>query len=296
MLVDQASPLRTERGGRSYYVCSVGCQRTFESPEQELKSMRTRVAIALTGVLALAPIAGAALLAFVAKRQRRTDAWLAGAVALLVFAAMLATAPAEFGREVLRWSVDWLPALGLKLGFRMDGLAWLFTLLITGIGALVAVGARATLFGGFESRLPAGTLAIWHGLNLALGMSALALVSGAALYFVLHRRVNPPRWRRHPTSNPAGCRRGPATASVPCAAARGRARLQSGRRALVALHASHRGAVVRTPGASARCARAITPCHRHPWVGLDHRGEPSCPVSVPAHQGSCCSQAPTARP
>ena len=54
MLVDKATALRTERGGRSYYFCSVGCQRTFESPEQELKSMRTRVAIALTGVLALA--------------------------------------------------------------------------------------------------------------------------------------------------------------------------------------------------------------------------------------------------
>ena len=54
MLVDKATALKTERGGRSYYFCSAGCQRTFESPEQELKSMKTRVAIALTGVLALA--------------------------------------------------------------------------------------------------------------------------------------------------------------------------------------------------------------------------------------------------
>jgi Cu+-exporting ATPase len=54
MLVDPATALRTERGGRSYYFCSVGSQRTFESPEQELKSMRNRVAVALTGVVALA--------------------------------------------------------------------------------------------------------------------------------------------------------------------------------------------------------------------------------------------------
>ncbi|MBI3772764.1 MAG: heavy metal translocating P-type ATPase [Gammaproteobacteria bacterium] len=54
MMVEKAAALKTERGGRSYYFCSPACQRTFESPEQELKSMRTRVTIALTGVLALA--------------------------------------------------------------------------------------------------------------------------------------------------------------------------------------------------------------------------------------------------
>ena len=63
MLVDKATALKTERGGRSYYFCSVGCQRTFESPEQELKSMKMRVTIALTGVLALAIMRAGAFLA-----------------------------------------------------------------------------------------------------------------------------------------------------------------------------------------------------------------------------------------
>jgi len=66
MLVDKTSALRTERGGRSYSFCSVGCQRTFEAPEQELKSMRTRVAIALTGVLALAILRAGAFVALAA--------------------------------------------------------------------------------------------------------------------------------------------------------------------------------------------------------------------------------------
>lgn len=66
MMVDKASALRSERGGRSFYFCSVGCQRTFESPEQELKSMRTRVAIALTGVLALAIMRAGAFIALAA--------------------------------------------------------------------------------------------------------------------------------------------------------------------------------------------------------------------------------------
>ncbi len=63
MVVDKATALKSERGGRAYYFCSVGCQRTFESPEQELKSMKTRVAIALTGVLALAIMRAWAFLA-----------------------------------------------------------------------------------------------------------------------------------------------------------------------------------------------------------------------------------------
>ena len=54
MMVDKATALKSERGGRSYYFCSAGCQRTFEQPEAELKAMRSRVAIALTGVVALA--------------------------------------------------------------------------------------------------------------------------------------------------------------------------------------------------------------------------------------------------
>ncbi len=63
MLVDKATALKTERAGRAYYFCSTGCQRTFESPEQELKSMRRRVTIALTGVLALAILRASAFLA-----------------------------------------------------------------------------------------------------------------------------------------------------------------------------------------------------------------------------------------
>jgi Cu+-exporting ATPase len=63
MMVPKATSLRSARGGRTYYFCSPGCQRTFEQPEAELKSMRTRVAIALTGVLALAVLRAAAFLA-----------------------------------------------------------------------------------------------------------------------------------------------------------------------------------------------------------------------------------------
>ncbi|MBT8764807.1 heavy metal translocating P-type ATPase [Pseudomonas sp. DB1] len=62
MMVDKATALKSERGGRTYYFCSETCQRTFESPETELKRMKTRVTIALTGVVALAILRAGAFL------------------------------------------------------------------------------------------------------------------------------------------------------------------------------------------------------------------------------------------
>ena len=62
MVVDKKTALKTQKNERAYYFCSLGCQRTFESPEAELKSMRKRVTVALTGVLALALLRAAAFI------------------------------------------------------------------------------------------------------------------------------------------------------------------------------------------------------------------------------------------
>jgi multicomponent K+:H+ antiporter subunit A len=91
--------------------------------------------------LALLPWLAAAAVACLPARARRTSAWVAGAAALGVVGMALWLAPAVFGGHVLRWAVPWMPALGLNFGFRMDGLAWLFVLLIGGIGALVVLYA-----------------------------------------------------------------------------------------------------------------------------------------------------------
>ena len=63
MMVDKATALHTERGGRAWYFCSPQCKQTFDDPERELRSMRTRVTVALTGVLALAVLRAGAFLA-----------------------------------------------------------------------------------------------------------------------------------------------------------------------------------------------------------------------------------------
>jgi hypothetical protein len=92
-------------------------------------------------LIALLPWLGAALLLALPPRQRVAAAGVAGAVALAALGLLLTLAPALFAGELLRWRVEWLPQLGMALGFRLDGLAWLLALLITGIGALVVLYA-----------------------------------------------------------------------------------------------------------------------------------------------------------
>jgi multicomponent K+:H+ antiporter subunit A len=91
--------------------------------------------------LALLPWIAAAVVACLPAASRRSVAWAAGLAALGVTALALHLAQPVFEGQVLAWSVPWLPALGIDFGFRMDGLAWLFTLLIGGIGALVVLYA-----------------------------------------------------------------------------------------------------------------------------------------------------------
>ena len=54
MVVEKGHSLKTEMGGRTYYFCSDGCLHTFVSPEQELKNLKRRVSVAITGVVLLA--------------------------------------------------------------------------------------------------------------------------------------------------------------------------------------------------------------------------------------------------
>ncbi|MDN4056661.1 monovalent cation/H+ antiporter subunit A [Massilia sp. YIM B02769] len=45
-------------------------------------------------------------------------------------------------RDILKAEYEWLPAFGLDLALRMDGLAWVFTVMVLGIGLLVLLYAR----------------------------------------------------------------------------------------------------------------------------------------------------------
>src|SRR4029079_2657699 len=46
------------------------------------------------------------------------------------------------GGEIVRLHMAWLPAFGLSFSLRMDGYAWLFAMLVAGMGTLVVLYAR----------------------------------------------------------------------------------------------------------------------------------------------------------
>jgi multicomponent K+:H+ antiporter subunit A len=93
----------------------------------------------LLPLIVLLPFAAA--LAVAAAPGRGLAAGLSAATAAAVLAGALWLAPAVFAGEVLHWQVAWLEAPRIGLHFRIDGLAWLFVLLIGGIGALIVLYA-----------------------------------------------------------------------------------------------------------------------------------------------------------
>ena len=88
------------------------------------------------------PFAGSLLAAFLPSNARNTESTLAGLIALLCTIQTALLFPQIAAGEVLRQEIAWVPALGLKLVLRMDGFAWIFCMLVLGIGALVVLYAR----------------------------------------------------------------------------------------------------------------------------------------------------------
>ncbi len=90
----------------------------------------------------LLPFAGAALIAWITRFGRSATAWAAGGITLGSLALIAPLFPHPFAGETLIQQMDWMPALGLNLSFRFDGLAMLFAGLILGIGLLIVLYAR----------------------------------------------------------------------------------------------------------------------------------------------------------
>jgi len=97
--------------------------------------------VLLLALLAL-PFAGAIAAAPLPATARNREAWLAGALALAVHALAWTAYPEMAHGQVLRLDLAWLPALGLNFTLRLDGFAWVFVILVSGIGFLVVLYAR----------------------------------------------------------------------------------------------------------------------------------------------------------
>ncbi|WP_339411905.1 monovalent cation/H+ antiporter subunit A [Pseudomonas sp. EA_35y_Pfl2_R5] len=73
---------------------------------------------------------------------RSACAAAAGVAPLTALILLFSQQSAVFAGELLKVKLEWLPALGLNLSLRLDGLGFLFALLILGIGLLVILYAR----------------------------------------------------------------------------------------------------------------------------------------------------------
>lgn len=66
MYIDKEKSIKREIEGKTYYFCSGSCARTFEAPERELRSLKRRVAIALSGAILIGVIRLVAILGLAA--------------------------------------------------------------------------------------------------------------------------------------------------------------------------------------------------------------------------------------
>ncbi|MET0519540.1 MAG: monovalent cation/H+ antiporter subunit A [Burkholderiaceae bacterium] len=97
--------------------------------------------MSLTLIVAL-PLLGALLALALPTNARNAESTLAALVALAGLVRMAWLFPRVQAGGVLREEILWLPGLGLNWVLRIDGFAWLFAMLVLGIGLLVVVYAR----------------------------------------------------------------------------------------------------------------------------------------------------------
>ena len=73
--------------------------------------------------------------------------WVLATLPAVVTAWFLYRIPAVSGGDVLRETLDWVPALQVELSFLLDGLGWMFAFLVSLIGTLVVIYSGGYLKG-----------------------------------------------------------------------------------------------------------------------------------------------------
>ena len=93
-------------------------------------------------LIAALPFLGALLPGLMIRSGRNVCATVTFSVTALALIGLILNAPAVWRGEVITEGYDWLPSLGLNVNFMLDGLGFLFALLILGIGLLIILYAR----------------------------------------------------------------------------------------------------------------------------------------------------------
>jgi multicomponent K+:H+ antiporter subunit A len=109
-------------------------------------------------------------------RLRRTLlAWGVAAILAFLFVFLLRDVGRVAAGEAITASIQWIPALGLSLSLYLDSLSLLFALLVTGIGALIA------LFAGYYFDEVADLTRFYRFLLLFMGGMLALVLSGNLL-------------------------------------------------------------------------------------------------------------------
>ncbi len=118
--------------------------RIFHYEESRAKSFHGKLNFRAMELflIVLLPFLGSLCAAFLRSSARNAEAWLAGLVALAVSVLVASLYPQVVADGVVRLTVPWAPVLGLDFQLRMDGFAWLFAMLVAGMGTLVVLYAR----------------------------------------------------------------------------------------------------------------------------------------------------------
>ncbi|GLS16251.1 monovalent cation/H+ antiporter subunit A [Hydrogenophaga electricum] len=93
-------------------------------------------------LLLLLPFVGSAVAALLPTNARNLESLWSGAVALGVALPLALLYPEVSAAGVISERLTWLPSLGLDLVVRIDGFAWMFAMLVSGMGLLVIIYAR----------------------------------------------------------------------------------------------------------------------------------------------------------
>ncbi|GJE27813.1 monovalent cation/H+ antiporter subunit A [Methylobacterium organophilum] len=96
----------------------------------------------LLATAAILPFLGSLVAICLPRQARNVAASVAGGVTLVSLACIGLLYPAIAHGGPVTWVVEWLPTLGVRFVLRLDGLSWLFAMLVLGIGALVVLYAR----------------------------------------------------------------------------------------------------------------------------------------------------------
>lgn len=127
-------------------------------------------------LMACLPFLGALTPGLAIRAGRNVCTGFALAPTLVALAALAVMVPVVWQGGVIEARLDWLPALGLSLGLRLDALSMMFAGMILGMGVIVTIYARHYLSGEDPMGRFYTFLLLFQGAMLGIVLSANLLV------------------------------------------------------------------------------------------------------------------------